>query len=357
MPTRAVPSLLVFAVLAVLAMSGLASQRAGVATAVAPPPIGALSEGSGLPTGPAGLADDLAGFLDTCPTGDPAYSQIRNDFKLRREGALVGDVPCSGPISSLPVSQYTDELIVLQGLRTIYYMDRGRSGHLPWTSGTLYDWMVSKIGGINISSGGSYCCQEIDGETYIVIGQQDDFNRDFDRTWRGISGNIGLYAHETRHVDGFPHVSGCGIPNGCDQTYDETNLSPYGIQWWLNANWLSGNLRVGFSCLDPSEVLDTANWHLSAANSFRDRFVDTKPPELTMPQQPGGPCQQAGDTDCDGLVSSIDAALILQLSAGLIGSLACQGDADVNLDGVANAIDAALILQFSAGLIPYLPPP
>ena len=50
----------------------------------------------------------------------------------------------------MALSQYTDELIVLQGLRTIYYMDLGRSGHLPWTAGTLYGWMKSKIGGINI---------------------------------------------------------------------------------------------------------------------------------------------------------------------------------------------------------------
>jgi hypothetical protein len=27
-------------------------------------------------------------------------------------------------------------------------------------------------------------------------------------------------------VDGFPHVSCCGIANGCDQTYDEKNLTP-----------------------------------------------------------------------------------------------------------------------------------
>ncbi len=355
MPGRSVLLPFIFAVAAVLAMSAPAGQRADAAIAVALPPIGVVSQSGGSAPGSAGLADDLAGFLDTCPNADPAYAQIRSDFKLRREGVLVGDVPCSGPISSLPLSQYTDELIVLQGLRTIYYMDRGRSGHLPWTSGTLYDWMVSKIDGIDIRAGGSYCCEDFGGETYIVVGQQDDFNRDFDRTWRGISGNIGLYVHETRHVDGFPHVSGCGIANGCDQTYDESNLSPYGIQWWLNANWLSGYIHVGFSCLDPSEVLETANWHLGAANSSRDRFVDTKPPLLTMPAQPGGPCEQAGDTDCDGLVNSIDAALILQLSAGLIASLACPAGADVNLDGATNAIDAALVLQFSAGLIPSLP--
>jgi hypothetical protein len=153
--------------------------------------------------------------------------------------------------------------------------------------------MKSKMAGIDISdtSGGSACCEMLDGKLFFILQAQDDFNRDFDRGWSGISGNIALYAHELRHVDGFPHVSCCGIPGGCDQTYDETNLSPYGIQWWLNAHWLTGDLYVGFSCLDPSQVADIAAWHLSATGVFRDRFCDNKPPLLTEPAMPGGECR------------------------------------------------------------------
>ncbi|MCH8995345.1 MAG: chromosome condensation regulator RCC1 [Chloroflexi bacterium] len=58
-----------------------------------------------------------------------------------------------------------------------------------------------------------------------------------------------------------------------------------------------------------------------------------------------------GDATCDGSVDSIDAAVVLQLDAGLLSSLACQDAADVNNDGAINAIDAALILQFVAGLL------
>ncbi len=61
-----------------------------------------------------------------------------------------------------------------------------------------------------------------------------------------------------------------------------------------------------------------------------------------------------GDVNCDGDVSSIDAALILQLTAGVIPFLFCQESGDVNGDGNPTSVDAAIILQFTAGLIPSL---
>ena len=83
------------------------------------------------------------------------------------------------------------------------------------------------------------------------------------------------------------------------------------------------------------------------------------PAETATPVSPTNtppPDKQLGDVNSDGQVNAIDAALILQLTAGLIGSVANPGSADVNEDGQANAIDAALILQFSAGLIGSLSP-
>ncbi|MDP3768168.1 MAG: dockerin type I repeat-containing protein [Dehalococcoidia bacterium] len=63
----------------------------------------------------------------------------------------------------------------------------------------------------------------------------------------------------------------------------------------------------------------------------------------------------AGDVDCNGIVDSVDAALILQFAAGLVGPLPCHEAGDVDLDGDVGAVDAALILQLDAGLIPSLP--
>jgi hypothetical protein len=68
------------------------------------------------------------------------------------------------------------------------------------------------------------------------------------------------------------------------------------------------------------------------------------------------PKPPVGDVSCDDVVDAIDAALVLQLNAGLIDALLCEKSADANEDGAINAIDAALVLQYVAGLIPTLPP-
>jgi hypothetical protein len=233
-------------------------------------------------------------FLQQCPDRDPAYAEISKDFAV-----YVNDQPtttplCTEPISKMPVAQYTDALIVRQGLRVMYYMDRGQSGHLPWTSGTLYDWMKSKIQGIDIVDGvvGGYCCTTIGGKRFFVGGSQDDSNRDFDRSWRGISGNIAFYAHEARHVDGFPHTSCCGITNGCDNSFDQANLSAYGVQWWLDKLWLDGTINVGYECLaDASEVSASTRWFTDGINGqYRTRFCTNLPPIVNAPASPGGAC-------------------------------------------------------------------
>jgi hypothetical protein len=245
--------------------------------------------------------DDITTFLETCPTNDPQYAQIRADFEIRREGVAAGALACSQPVSAMPIAQYTDELIVAQALRVIYYTEGGRHVAYPWTEGSLYDWMKSQIGGVDIRAGGSYCCESFGGKWYIVIGAQADGDRDFDREWRGLSTRVTLLAHETRHVQGYPHVGGCPLfPDqtfGCDQTYDESDLSPYAIEWWLHSKWLSGELYIGFSCAAPQVVSQIASWHVQVANNdLRGRFVDNLPPVLSVPPQPGGACAGSGTT-------------------------------------------------------------
>ena len=246
---------------------------------------------SAAPTAP--YIRNIGQFLEQCPDRDPAYAEIKKDFEIRKDGNPTTDPVCTEPISAMPIAQYTDALIVRQGLRVIYYMDRGQSGHLPWTPGTMYDWMKSKIGGININTGliGGYCCSEINGKRYINIGTSDDPERGGDREWSGIAGNIDFYAHEVRHVDGYGHSSCCGIANGCDDSFDPANLSAYGVQWWLIKLWLDGTINVGFGCLKTSSLNGTAGSFVESMNlQYRGRFCTILPPLVTKPALPGGTC-------------------------------------------------------------------
>ncbi len=72
---------------------------------------------------------------------------------------------------------------------------------------------------------------------------------------------------------------------------------------------------------------------------------------LEPPATPPGSLADAGDVNCDGSINGTDAALVLQLDAGLIDSVACPESADVNSDGAIDGLDAALILQLDAGLL------
>ncbi len=237
------------------------------------------------------LIKNIDEFLSKCPTNDSMYTQIRKDFDIRRNNLPIGNITCSEPTSSIPIEQYTDELIDLQLFRVMYYMDRGKRGHLPWTKGNLYAWVKSKIDGINICDSGVACQGQINGKNYIVWRSRDATQRNSMRRWQLISSNIGTIAHEARHADGFPHFSCCGVTGGCDSTFDETNLTPYGIQWWLEKLWLTGEINVGIACLPQNEFTSIVNWHLGNCNlQFRERFCNTKPPLLSVPQSPGGPC-------------------------------------------------------------------
>jgi CSLREA domain-containing protein len=85
----------------------------------------------------------------------------------------------------------------------------------------------------------------------------------------------------------------------------------------------------------------------------------TTPPTSTPPGATMTPTSTiepllCGDVDGNLSVNSIDAAILLQYTAGLIQTLTVPQSADVNNDGNINSIDAALILQNTAGLLANL---
>jgi len=245
-----------------------------------------------------GQISNIEAFMDQCPQNDAAFPIILADFEIRNGSNIITQFPCTEPVSQMPLEEYTNELILMQGLRAIYHM---QDAALPWTNLSLYDWLKSKVQGIQFAPSSS-CCYVIGSKTFMRVTFQNDFNREFDRKWEGLSGNISLYFHEARHADNFPHKACCDNSGSCDQTYDENKLSANGIQWWLNSAWLDGRIDVGYGCLSSTRVRQISNWHFNSCNgAFRDNFCDTQPPLVEMPATPGTltGCESCSlDTDC-----------------------------------------------------------
>lgn len=152
--------------------------------------------------------------------------------------------------------------------------------------------------------------------------------------------NTGLFFHTTTE---------CG--SDCDSPTD----SPL---------WDSGRLLPGesyaYTFNAPGTYLYYCTIHPSTQRGtirvLEAATTPTATPTPGPPQTPTPPpSASTGDVNCNSSVDSIDAALVLQLVAGLVSSLPCEENADTNGDGTINSIDAALILQFSAGLIGTLP--
>ena len=76
-------------------------------------------------------------------------------------------------------------------------------------------------------------------------------------------------------------------------------------------------------------------------------FFDTEPGPAIVVEV----VRPIGDANCDNVVASDDATIILQLVAALLDAVECEEVADVNSDGTLDAIDAALILQIVVGLL------
>lgn len=243
--------------------------------------------------------DNIVVFLTTCPNNDPVYEKMRGDFIIRRNGVPVDSIHCSEPFNEMPLGLYTDELIVLQALRVIHYMDPEISDYLPWTSMSLYDWVNSNIGGINIKDGlyGGYCCEIYDDQKYIVIGDGAEELLDYYRKdWHGMSSMVTFIAHEVRHADDGPgHVTGCaawpdGTIYGCDAEYNLDNLGSYGLMYWLEHAWLTGYLNIGIGCADENTAKYLIDGHLLSVNGLSENFV-IQPPLVSKPNPPyGGPC-------------------------------------------------------------------
>jgi murein DD-endopeptidase MepM/ murein hydrolase activator NlpD len=87
-------------------------------------------------------------------------------------------------------------------------------------------------------------------------------------------------------------------------------------------------------------------------------IANTNCPASTPPTpgpSPTPPLALKGDADCNLRVDSIDVLLLLQTDAQTVSAPLCHAQADVDNDGVVTVLDASIILQFVAGVLGALP--
>ncbi|TRZ43855.1 hypothetical protein D3A96_09830 [Robertkochia marina] len=194
---------------------------------------------------------DIEDFLRVCPLEDPNINLILDDFEFRLNGQIIGEFPCAEPYyimeeptANFSESEYYKETTMLQTLRFLYYLDYDDPYIIPWAGERLYDWVGSKIDGINIVDGisGGVCCRSFDGKTFISVGNtrtDDGQKRSAENLYWGFRLlNMIIILHEARHVDGFPHSSCCGIANGCDDVLNLNNPSAYATSvWWTQVQY------------------------------------------------------------------------------------------------------------------------
>jgi subtilisin-like proprotein convertase family protein len=186
---------------------------------------------------------------------------------------------------------------------------------------------------------------------------------------------------ESECFAGTPAISGTFIPNGALSVFDGESMAG---DWTLRvidaASSDLGTLNSWsiIATVLPPTATPTATNTSTPTPTPTPTFTPTPTdePTATSTSQPTNtpaptktptatltptrtntpiPAKAMGDANDDGSVDSIDAALVLQLTAGLVVSVENPASADVNDDGEINPLDAALILQFVAGLIPGLP--
>ena len=114
-----------------------------------------------------------------------------------------------------------------------------------------------------------------------------------------------------------------------------------------------GNNILGPQKLDVNGATPTPTLTPTATFTPTPTATPTPTPTITPTATP---IPLFGDADGNEVVNAIDALWVLWLGAGVVDAVARPDNADVNLSGFIDSVDAALILQFLAGLLGTLPP-
>jgi len=147
-----------------------------------------------------------------------------------------------------------------------------------------------------------------------------------------------------------------GAPTLCDPDGDgQIDEDPACIPLLNPANT---HLKYGVCITDVRITIDSSKTPIAGTPTKTPTGTITPPaPTNTLaPPTATATPERVGDANCSGTVNALDATIVLQKSARLIGAVPCPPQGDANGDGRVDALDATLILQFVARLIGHLPP-
>ena len=203
------------------------------------------------PTSPSGSAEDVNAILARCPTAAEVAASDRDLLLSFDYDVTAGRTVCTAAQSSRDLT-----LLQAQTYRVLTITRRLTfDAALPWTSSSLYTWMVSAIRGIRFRGddiANSFCCSPADTiNIKATLGPNNSglaalvFPSDF----RWVGTLLVLFVHEARHNNGFPHSC-------VDRINDKTiaELGAWGVQYHLN-NFLASHAdpvfipslaRIGF---------------------------------------------------------------------------------------------------------------
>jgi len=182
-----------------------------------------------------------------CPSPTEVAASDRDLTLTFENDPTIGRTVCSAAQSSRDLTLLQAQVYrVLTVIRQLTF-----DAPLPWTSNSLYGWLVSSIRGIRLRGdiGTSFCCVPADT---IDIQTQNLAALQFPSDFRWVGTLMVLFVHEARHNNGIPF-----IPHDCpDGVRDKTiaELGAWGVQYYMNlflANhsdpaFITPPMRAGF---------------------------------------------------------------------------------------------------------------